>query len=109
MYDYCKLWHLSVNTEKTKVVIFSNGKLRKKATFEFDNKNLEIVDEYKYLGILNFNGKFNVAVRNLCEQARKAMVSLINKTCKLNLFESTIQPILLYGCEIWGTKLVTYS
>ena len=113
MYDYCKLWHLSVNTEKTKVVIFSKGKLRKKPTFEFDNKNLEIVDQYKYLGIImNFTGKFNVAVRNLCEQARKAMFSLINKTRKLNLpinlqielFESTIQPILLYGCEIWGTK-----
>ena len=112
MYDYCKLWHLSVNTEKTKVVIFSKGKLRKKPTFEFDNKNLEMVDEYKYLGIImNFNGKFNVAVRNLREQAQKAMFSLINKTHKLNLpidlqielFESTtIQPILLYGCEIWG-------
>ena len=79
MYDYRKLWHLSVNTEEKKVVIFAKGKLRKKPTFKFDNKNLEIVDEYKYLGIImNFNGKFNVAVRNLCEQARKAMFSLIN-------------------------------
>ena len=40
-YDYCKLWHLSVNTEKTNVVNFSKGKLRKKPSFEFDNKNLE--------------------------------------------------------------------
>ena len=113
MCDYCNLWHLQVNTEKTKVVVFSKGKLRKKTIFQFGDKYLETVNEYKYLGlIMNFNGKFNIAVKNLCEQARKAMFSLINKTRKLQLpidlqlqlFESTIQPILFYGCEIWGSE-----
>ena len=27
--DYCQTWHLTVNTSKTKVIIFSRGKVRK--------------------------------------------------------------------------------
>ena len=27
--DYCKLWQMEVNTQKTKLVIFSRGKIRK--------------------------------------------------------------------------------
>ena len=29
LFDYCQLWHLTVNTAKTKIVIFSRGKVRK--------------------------------------------------------------------------------
>ena len=59
VYEYCDLWKLTVNTSKTKVVIFSRGKVRNIPTFIFGKDNLEIVDDYTYLGIIfNFNGKF---------------------------------------------------
>ena len=112
LHDYCLLWDLSVNAEKTKVVIFSKGKIHNKPKLMSNNKELEIVSCYRYLGIeFNYNGKFTVAIKHLCDQARKAMFLLISKTRKLNLpidiqihlFDSTIKPILLYGCEIWGT------
>ena len=112
LHDYCLLWDLSVNAEKTKVVIFSKGKIRNKPKLMLNNKELVIVSCYRYLGIeFNYNGKFTVAIKHLCDQARKAMFLLISKTRKLNLpidiqihlFDSTIKPILLYGCEIWGT------
>ena len=34
VHDYCQLWKLHLNTSKTKIVIFSRGKVRK---FPFSN------------------------------------------------------------------------
>ena len=118
LHDYCCLWDLSVNAEKTKVVIFGNGKIRNKPRIMLSNKELDIVSCYKYLGIeFNYNGKITVTIKHLSDQAIKAMFLLISKIRKLNLlidiqihlFDSTIKPILLYGCEVWGmcnTKIV---
>ena len=70
-----------------------------------------MVDDYTYLGVIfNFNGNFNKAVAKLCEQASRAMYSILNKAGKLclpidikiQLFESVVMPILLYGVEVWG-------
>jgi len=57
MHDYCKLWHLSVNTDKIKIVVFSRNKLRNKPVFYFNNAPLEAVDDFNYLGVkLNESG-----------------------------------------------------
>ena len=52
--QYCEEWKLTVNIEKTKVLIFANGRLSKQDKFYFKGKLLEIVNEYKYLGIFFF-------------------------------------------------------
>ena len=45
---YCDLWHLKINTEKTKVIIFNkSGKLFKKYRFFLNDVVLENVQEYK--------------------------------------------------------------
>ena len=49
--DYCEFWRLTINRQKSKVLIFSKGKLSN-YSFELNNSTLEIVKEYKYLGIL---------------------------------------------------------
>lgn len=36
--EYCKLWKLEVNTEKTKVVIFSKRKFRPNVKFKLNGK-----------------------------------------------------------------------
>ena len=113
MLDYCKLWHLTVNTDKTKVVVFSRGKLRNKPVFYFNNAPLEAVDDFSYLGVIfNFNGKFNKTKKHLTDQARKAMFSILTKIKKLclpidiqlQLFDSMVKPISLYGSEVWGSE-----
>jgi hypothetical protein len=59
---YCTDWDLSVNVNKTKIMIFSKGKIRNLPQFTFQNNHVDIVFEYKYLGIVfNYNGKFNKA------------------------------------------------
>ncbi len=109
--DYCREWHLTVNTSKTKVVIFSRGKVRKHPQFKFGDDVLDVVDEYVYLGTtFNYNGLFKKAIKKQVNQARRAMYALLAKAKKLalpvdiqcELFNQIVTPILLYGCEIWG-------
>ena len=54
--DYCSQWNLTVNTSKTKIVIFSRGKVRRYPDFLFGSDKLDVVDEYVYLGV-KFNYK----------------------------------------------------
>ena len=98
---------------KTKVVIFSHQKVKEKPKFILEKNKLEIVDENKYLGFsLKYNGNLSPGICEIKNQASRAMYSLINKTKKLNLaidiqlqlFDSLILPIALYGCEVWGFK-----
>ena len=107
---YCNTWKLTVNIQKTKIMIFSKGRLPN-VNFHYNREQIEIVNEFKYLGI-NFgrSGSFNKAKQYLCEQATKAMYSVIRKTrqlqlsipLQLELFDKLVTPILLYGSEVWG-------
>lgn len=110
--EYCNIWKLTVNVDKTKVLIISKGRPSSKLHFYFNSTELEIVKEYKYLGIfLSRSGTFTTAKKYISEQANKALFSLIKKIpnsdlpfdIQIDLFNKTIKPILLYGCEIWGT------
>ena len=59
MCEYSNLYKLKINTSKTKVVIFSRGKVKKYPNFTLGNETLEVVGQYTYLGIVfNFNGLF---------------------------------------------------
>ena len=111
VHEYCSLWKLTVNTSKTKIVIFSKGKVRKYPKFKFGDEYLDVVDDYVYLGTtINYNGKFNKAINKQVNQAKRAMFALITKSRRLclpvdiqcDLFEKTVVPILLYGSEVWG-------
>jgi hypothetical protein len=110
--QYCNKWGLTINQTKTKVVIFSKGKVRKQFNFKIGDLAIGTASEYCYLGILfNYNGKLTNALKNRITPARKAMFSLNENVVKLllppdihlDLFEKMITPILLYGSEIWGS------
>ena len=50
--NYCKEWKLTVNTEKTKIVIFGQGRRANTYQFKINMKEIEITKEYRFLGIL---------------------------------------------------------
>ena len=110
--QYCKMWKLTVNPKKTKITIFSSRKVNANTLhFTYNGKPIEIVDSFKYLGIMfKYNGKFDECKKRLYDQASKAMFSLLSKSheldlpldIRLELFDRMIIPILIYGCEIWG-------
>ena len=59
---YCTEWKLTANISKTKIVVFSGGRLPKNLKFFFKGSELEIVKEYKYLGVfLGRSGSFTRA------------------------------------------------
>ena len=108
---YCDRFGLSINTTKTKVMIFSRGKVRKLPVFKFSNVVLEIVWEYKYLGTLfQYNNKFHKNIKAQSLSAERAMYALLKKGRKLDLpldvqielFDKCVKPILLYNCEVWA-------
>lgn len=81
--DYCDTWKLTLNTSKTKVLIFSNGRVPR-CNFKYKDENLEIVDTYKYLGVLfSRNGSYAKAKNEIAKQATKAMYCLIKKAKQL--------------------------
>ena len=49
--EYCKLWKLSVNSSKTKIIIFSGERLSHNPHFYFDNIELNVVKRNPYLGL----------------------------------------------------------
>ena len=78
----------------------------------FQKEKLEKVEQYKYLGIyLGRSGSYVAAKKiHIAEQGNKAIFALIRKIRRLSLpldiqielFEKTIKPLLIYGCEVWG-------
>ena len=110
MYEYCKKWDLKMNVSKTKVMVFSRGKIRNLPNFFINGEKIEVTFDFKYLGIkFNYNGSFLTAQKDLYARANKAMFSLLKKIrnlmlpldIQLDLFKKkTIVPILLYGSEI---------
>ena len=111
VHEYCDLWKLSINISKTKIVIFSRGKVRKYAKFTYGKDEVQVVDDYVYLGTtFNYNGKMDKAIDKQITQASRAMYSMLTKCKRLalpvdiqcNLFDNLVMPILLYGSEIWG-------
>ena len=108
---YCSEWKLTVNTAKTKILIFDQGRKKSDLKFTLINKEIEIVKEYKYLGILlGQSGSFLATKKHIAEQASKAMFSLLRKIkclslpfdIQIDLFNKIVKPVLLCGCEIWG-------
>ena len=79
---------------------------------------LKEVKDYKYLGIKICNsGSFQIAREHLYKVSMKAMgnlkkcfdTSLMSIKSALYLFDSLIEPILLYGCEVTNFIHITES
>ena len=107
---YCEVWDLDINVRKTSHDIFKGGD-QKMPKFNFNEETLDVVRDYKYLGVkFNYNNKFKKAQQLQLSLANRAMFSLLRKYLQLNLpldiqlerFEKCVHSILLYGCEIWA-------
>ena len=49
--EYCKQWKLTVNMNKSMVIVFSKGR-HSNYSFTLNDNNIEVGYEYKYLGVL---------------------------------------------------------
>ena len=103
---------LTVNLDKTKVMIFNNcGKSLNNYSFNYGVNKLNNVKCYKYLGMtLNPYGNFSLPREELKKVGLKALYELRkgmgdnfreNIMLTIKLFDALISPILLYESEIW--------
>ena len=76
-----------------------------------ENREIEVVNKIKYLGVtLSNKGKYTHTLKDNIDKARRAFFLQIKQvkqnhiplSCHIDLFVKTIDPILLYGAEIWG-------
>jgi hypothetical protein len=103
---------MKISINKTKVIIFNKSGRLITRNFNINNQSIECAKTYKYLGMmLTASGKFQQPQKVLFNKAMKASYKLYKEVNSLNpnvntvlhLFDHTICPILLYGCENWGT------
>ena len=111
---YCCKWALTVNTLKTKVMIFNKGgRNLKNFNFTFGNETVETCQHYTYLGItFSACGTFTKAINEITGKALKVFYKLRqlntrdNALLTLKLFDSLVSPIISYGCEVWSPYLI---
>lgn len=114
IHTFSKRWHMPVNTQKTKVMIFNRAGRFLKEKYTLGNEMIECVNEYSYLGIsLSSSGSFTKAAQKLYEKGLKAMFGLsrlldgrYNVQTMLYIFDHTLKAIMLYGAEVWGSMWV---
>jgi hypothetical protein len=99
--------------EKTKsMVITPSGKIPSNFKVTFNNKLVEHVKKYKYLGfVIHNNGNFMRGTLALKQKALNAWFKcrsilysqqINNVNLLLQLFDKLVKPVLLYGVEVWG-------
>ena len=108
---FCDEWGINVNLNKTKTLVFSSSTRKNHFCISFQGKEIENVKSYAYLAItFNYLGCSNEAKHNLYLKGLKGQLKLSksfypqppNVKTSFHNFDHTIQPILIYGSEIWG-------
>ena len=111
-WEYCKTNKLTINSKKTKCLIFNKtGRLIRDQIF-LNEQLLENVREYKYLGfIFTPSGEIRTGLQDLRDRGFKALQAIKGKMGEsfnrdvitaLNLYDSLIKPILTYASDFWG-------
>ena len=104
---------LTVNLQKTKIMIFrKGGYLSKYEKWYYKGKEIEVVNSYKYLGFtLTTKLSIDISLTEFAGRAKnkvidimKTMYSLGNMDLSIffKLFDAQVKPLILYLSEIWG-------
>jgi len=111
--EACKALSLMINFDKTKVMVFRKGGfLSKNENWRLNGKLLDVVSEYNYLGFV-FTTRMSLkrGVDALAVKGRRACMGCIKCVCRLSdvskncffrIFDTQVQPVLLYASEMWG-------
>ena len=109
---YSKQNGMTVNTKKTKTIVFNKTGRFMRRSFYLGKEKLESTREYKYLGfIVTPSGEITTGLKDLKDRALRAFAKLKHKLgdcfrkyplLSLKLFRSLVQPILLYASDFWG-------
>lgn len=112
--NYCRMWDFSINLSKSKIMIFGGGRRAAKERWFMNDLEVEIVSEYKYLGLI-MSPQLSPQ-SHLKDRLQSAKCSLgstwgnlmgnkaINLDTKFKVFEACARSVLCYGAQVWGFK-----
>jgi hypothetical protein len=111
--NYFEELGLTINVGKTQVVVFRRGgRLQTGLSFYYGEKEIEIVNEYLYLGVLfSSSCTFRKAAEAAKLKGMKALGSLwplfyrgkiSSWEVHRKLFDSMVSSTVLYGSHVWG-------
>lgn len=117
---FCEVSGMTVNVQKTKVVVFRNQqKMPMEVAFTYKGQPVEVVDEFKYLGLIfhSYRGfehalehQFAAASKRLSYLMHRARVEGVRDAKNLiTLFDSLIRSILAYCAEVWAPRIDVHS
>ena len=111
--DWLKANKISLNTSKTKIMIYKpkNTKIYKQLNFRISGQKIEVTDNIKYLGLhlldsLEWDNHLQVIIKKLqraiglLSKIRHYVPKWLLRTIYFSLFNSH----LIYGCEVWGQR-----
>ena len=108
--NYCNIWHLTINTRKTKIIVFERGRHTHPKIY-LNGIELEVVTSFRYLGMELFkNGNWSRIQKHIAQHATRALYKLYNLFnqltlpihAQLKLFDSLVGSILSYSSESRG-------
>ena len=75
---YCNTYELTVNVNKTKILVFGRKSISPAQIWRYRDHNIEVVDKYKYLGVLfTPNGSFKECANALANKGRNVLFQLM--------------------------------
>jgi hypothetical protein len=121
LHQYCALWRMFVNTTKTKVMVFNRARvsagsaLRHAPVFTYNGVPLEVVHEFKYLGVMfsSRRTKYNVCIEHRLAQSKRLVAAWMRRChvwsfkpdTVISQFKTCIMPALEYGVGLWGVGM----
>ena len=120
LHKYCGIWGLTVNMDKTAVMVYNkSGRILKDSqNFFFGDSRIQSVREYCYLGItFSLTGSLALTQQKLRQKGLRSYFSLksmidvgsLRKTVLFKLFDSLILPVAGYGCQVWLPETMLFK
>ncbi|MES1920769.1 hypothetical protein MHBO_005310 [Bonamia ostreae] len=108
--ETCKQLELKISYKKTKAVYFTRSRSKYEKNFNFDGKQIEIVEKFQYLGV-ELDNKLTMKnhIDTLRSKTRRACSAIyylgrslggLNTRQYLMLFKTHVQPKIDYGSEV---------
>ncbi len=113
--EWCTEWGLSINFNKSKVIHFRTPSTSRTVyEFQSGNSTVDIVNQYKYLGlILTEHLDYQRMAKVVAQSASRALGLLISKDkaaggmpfeCYTKCYDCIVQATIDYGAPVWGTS-----
>jgi hypothetical protein len=106
--EWADKWNMDFNPSKTKMIIFSNKRIRANPNIRLKNEQIEQVTTHKHLGVFLSNDmKWTTHIDYCVKKARKKLGLIrrqsqkLSKKQRVDLYKTMIRPVLEYGSALF--------